>query len=235
MSAYRFFSAFALFSAACSPVFDVEVAWTVDGNDPAGQCEFFPDGTVVRFSAVNHDKAEARYGGAVSETQTDFACGDGKGTLQLGSFAEVRAELVDGDTSIGTSSLLEVAPGAASNNYAADEGVTGFDIALTKGTLHATFLVLGESCGAAGADEFTVTLFENSEPRTLSKVDEKTVSCGEDGASADFKGLDIDARYLVSATTSAGGRTFSTESSGEGAEIAAANTFLTVDLQAVGE
>lgn len=220
----------AVCGTACSPVFDVDIAWTIDGEDPAAACEFLPEGSVVRVTADSRDNHDVRSAGATRTTTTDLKCGDGSGTIQTGNFAEVLVELVDGDDVYGTGSPFEVNPGASSDGYAADEPAGSTDIRLIQGTLHANLTVVGKACGDAGATSFNVDLFENAEPRSIVPVKQGvTVDCKDNSADFVFSPVHVDARYIVVATTTIGGDTFSS-GDGEGIDISSANTFSTVDL-----
>lgn len=222
-------------SVSCAPVFDVDVGWTIDGEDPAASCAFLPDGAVVRVTADSREKHDERFGGEVKETSTDLGCDKGTGKVQVGNFSDVLVELIakigDDDVVFGTAAPFELNPGAVSDGYSVDDEPVVADIKLVQGTLHANLTVVGRACGDAGASSFTVDLFENSEPRSQVLVESGvTVDCEDNSADFVFSPVRVDAHYLVVATTTIGGETFSSSGDGEGISIENANTFSTVDL-----
>jgi len=156
-------------AAACSPNFDVTIGWTLDGDDPAPVCEFLPGGSVVRLSATSRDTSDERNSPA-RETTSDVSCDAGSGSIQTSNFAEIRAEVVDGDDVFGTSGLLSVNPGAPGYGFRVEDEAAVADIRLIRGSLTANLTVVDESCGDAGASTFTVSLFQNTEPRANALV-----------------------------------------------------------------
>lgn len=218
----------ALAASACSPAFDVDFGWTVNGEDAASTCEFLPEGAVVRVTALSRDNSDPRFGGEPRETSTDLSCDAGSGTINVGSFADVHADLVVGDDIFGSSPVVDVSPGRTDGRPDADEPTT-VDIQLTRGTLTATLTVVGESCGDAGVSSFSADLFEAVEPRTNVLVEAGIAVPCEDGvATLTYSPVDVGSRYFVKATAPG----FVTADGGEGIDITAANTFFTVDLQA---
>ena len=220
-------------ASACSPVFDVTIGWTIDGDDPAAQCAFLPEGSVVLITADSRDNHDDRSPGGTATTSNDVDCAKGSATIQTGNFADVLVEVVSDDDVYGTAAPLSVSPGAASDGYAVDDSPVVADIALVQGTLHGTLTVLGRACDDAGASSFNVDIFENSEPRTNVLVkDDLTVECSDNKAEFTFAPVRVDARYVIVATADVGGATFSTAADGEGVDIGGANTYATIDLQA---
>lgn len=221
----------AVAGASCAPVHDVDATWTIDGDEPAAVCESLPDGAEVRFVIRSRDRADARFDTSVVETEATAQCADGSATIQTGPFAEVITELVNGDVILGVGNVVDISP-----EFENREGnAFNTNIRLLEGTLNATLTVLGQSCGDAGADSFTVSLFENTEPRTNVAVDgavDVSVPCRDGEAVFSFSPVHVGSRYLVQASTSVGGDTFSTNSDGEGVIVEGAATALTVDLQA---
>lgn len=219
----------------CSPVFDVDIGWTIDGEDPAAACAFLPEGSVVRVTADSRDNHDDRFAGETRTTSADLKCGDGSGTIQTGNFADVLVELVaknadGGDDVYGTGVPFSVNPGANEDGYVADAPAATTDIRLVQGTLHASLTVVGRGCSDAGATSFNVDLFENAEPRAIVEVKKGlTVNCENDKAEFVFSPVHVDSRYIVIASTEIGGETFSS-GDGEGIDITSANTFSTVDL-----
>ena len=220
-------------AVGCSPTFDVPVAWTVDGEDPAAVCEFLPAGSVVRMTAISRDTSDKR-NSAPRETTADLGCADGSGTIQTGNFAEVRAELVAGDDVYGTSTLIDFNPGAPASGYQIEDEPIVADIRLIRGTLTANFTVVGQGCADAGASSFTVSLFQNTEPRAnVAVVEDVNVPCEDGVATFTHSPVDIDSIYVIEAsTTTISEANFSTSSAGDGVRTVGANTFTTVDLQA---
>ncbi len=218
-------------AAACSPTFDVTIGWSVDGEDPASACEFLPAGNVVRVTALSRDASDRR-DGLPRETVADLPCDTGSGAIQTGSFADLRAEVVAEETVFGTSGLFEVNPGAVGAGYQVEEQAAVADIRLVRGTLTANLTVVGQGCQEAGASTFTLSLFQNTEPRTnVAVVEDVSVPCtGE----AVFKHspVDLDSVYVIEAVTTVGAASFTTSAEGEGVRTAGANTFFTVDLEA---
>ena len=221
-----------LAAAGCSPTYDVTMGWTIDGEDPAAVCEFLPDGNVVRLTAVSRDTSDPR-NSAARETLEDFGCADGSGAIQTGSFSEIRAELVADDDVFGTSAVVDVNPGAAGSGFRVDDESAVADIRLVRGTLTANLTVIGQGCGDAGAGDFTVSLFQTTEPRTnVPVVEDVNVACDDGAAVFTHSPVDIDSFYVIEAVTSVGAASFRTAAEGEGVRIAGANTIFTVDLQA---
>jgi len=218
----------ALAASACSPAFDVDFGWTVNGEDAATTCEFLPDGVAVRVTALSRDNADPRFSGEPRETTTDLSCDAGSGTINVGSFAAVRADLVVGDDIFGSSPVVNISPGRTDGRPDADEPTT-VDIQLTRGTLTATLTVVGESCGDAGVASFTADLLVAVEPRTNVLVEGGiAVPCKDGVATFTYSPVDVGSRYFVTATAPG----FVTIDGGEGIDVTAANTFFTVDLQA---
>jgi hypothetical protein len=224
----------ALAVSACAPSYELAVNWTIDGEDPAATCANLPSGTaifVVAESREDHDERNE----APSITESELACDKGSGSVTIGSFADVRVELRNGDDIFGVSGVVNVVGGGANQGYAASDGAD-FNVRLTKGTLEARLTVNGQDCGDAGAGDFTVSLFENTEPRTFVAVEEgKTVACADGVALYRFSPVNLNSGYLVTATTSAGGSDFVTSADGEGVEANGAVTSFVVDLAAVDE
>lgn len=220
----------ALSAGACSPSYEVEFNWTIDGGDAAATCGEIGDAT-VRLTAQNRDNADARFPGATSETVVEgLACDKGTATLTTGNFATVVAELVSGDTVFGTAAPVEVSPGSASDGYNGPADPVVADIALQNGTLHATLTAVDQACGDAGVSSFTVTLFKNVEPRTNVAVKDATdveVACDGDAVFT-FAPVELGAQYFIEAKAAG----FATTPGGEGFEIDGANTFVTIDLAA---
>jgi hypothetical protein len=217
-----------LATSACAPRFDLTTEWTIDGNPPATFCPAFVD-PQVRFTVENQDKA----GGAVTEEVTTAACLDGTSSLQVASFASVLVDLVDGDTVFGTAGPFNVAPGTGSPYIGdPDEGPLRADIDIERGRLQATLTVLGQSCGDAGVDSFTVTLMRNTGPLgNQILVDGETVACSGGAAVFSFSPVEIGSTYEVVA--SAGD--FRTDDTGEGILISLPLNLLTVDLSNFGD
>jgi len=219
-------------TSACSG-YDVDVVWTIDGKEPAAACSSLPDGTDVHFSIRSRDDNSA--GALVTETSPTAACADGGAKLATGPFAEIVTELRSDGVVVGVAPAVRVAPGAPDQGYgAAGSDVASIDLRITSGTVDATLTVVGESCADAGVDSFTVTLFAIPEPRTLVPVDgavDIEVACTDGAAVFSHGGLNVGGQYMVQATASAGGTNYGTPSSGAGF-VAAAATFVTVDLQA---
>ncbi len=222
-------------AAACSPVFDVEVAWTIGGEDPAIACEALPDGVEIAFDIASRDSADRRSDITVTETSATAQCQDGVATLQTGAFADVLVSLRQGDVTFGAAPLLEVAPGSASRSFVDDGIREDADISLLLGSLTATLTVVGQSCEDAGASSFTATLFETTEPNNLVAVDgavDVNVPCSGGVATFSHSPIHVGSPYRIQATTTVGGETFTTASSGEGVIPTGAATFVTIDLQA---
>lgn len=231
VSAVLLTSTFAI--SACSG-YDVDVVWTIDGTEPAALCSSLPEGTDVHFSIRSRDVANSA-NAAVTETSTTAACADGGAKLSTGPFAEIVAELRSDDVIVGVAPPVSVTPGAPDQGYGADgTDVATIDLRVTSGSVFATLTVVGDSCADAGVDNFTVSLFEIPEPRTLVPVDGAVgvdVACTDGAAVFSHAGLRVSGQYVVQATASAGGTSYGTPSSGAGF-VAAAATFVTVDLQA---
>ncbi len=218
--------------ASCSG-YEVPVTWTIDGREPVAVCDSLPDGTDVHFIVRSRDVASAT-GAAITETAPTAACADGGAVLATGPFAEISAQLHSDGVTVGVSAELAVAPGA--HDEGVDDGdVEGvFDIRVTQGAVAAELTVVGQSCAAAGADSFTVSLFTIPEPRTVVPVDGATdveVLCEDGAAVFRFGGLQVGGQYVVQARATAGGSDYGTPSSGRGF-VAAAASFVTIDLQA---
>lgn len=226
-------AASALAVSACAPSYELALNWTIDGADAAATCSNLPSGTVVKAIAESRDDHDKR-NEAPTITESELACDKGSGTVNVGAFADVRVELQNGDDVFGVSSVAAVVAGGT-DGYGREEAVD-LDISLTKGTLEARLTVNGQDCGDAGAGEFTVSLYENTEPRTFVAVEEgKTVACSDGVALYRFAPANLNAGYLVTATTSAGGSDFATSAQGEGVEANGAVTSFVVDLAAVDE
>ena len=166
-----FFALFAIASAVgCSPVFDVEFDWTIDGDEPSTVCEVLPAGAEIAFTIASRGSADPRDGGVI-ETLATAQCGDGTASIQTGAFADVLVRVVDGDVVLGAAPSVVVAPGSASRGYVSDNERAAADITLLQGSMTATLTVGGRTCEEAGATSFTVSLFENPEPNALVAVD----------------------------------------------------------------
>jgi hypothetical protein len=219
-------------AAGCSPTYDVTVGFTIDGADPATVCEFLPAGNVVRLTAISRDTSDERNSPA-KETSADVACDKGTGTIQTSNFAEVRAEVVADEEVFGTSPVLSINPGAPGSGYQIEEEAAVADIRMVRGTLTANLTVIGQSCGDAGAASFTVSLFQNVEPRSNTVVvEDVTVDCKDGVATFVHAPVDIDSEYVIVADTTVGATPFRTGAEGEGIRTAGSNTFFTVDLEA---
>lgn len=222
--------------SACAGGYDVELAWTIDGREPATACDALPAGTDILFTILSQDGADDRVA-TVTETTTTAQCNAGAATVQTGPFASILAELVDhtdGDVTIGTAAAVDVAPGGPDQGFssAVDDDAT-IDFVVTRSNLQATLTVVGVSCGDAGASSFTVTLFENPEPRALVPVAgavDVDVACTDGVAVFKHSGLVVGQRYAIQASASGGD--YVTPSSGEGFVATGAATFTTIDLEA---
>ncbi len=221
--------------AACSPAFDVELAWTIDGEDPAAACAALPDGVDVAFDIFSRDNADRRNSNTVTETSTTAQCQDGSATIQTGPFADIIVSLRQDDVTFGASPSIAVNPGAASRNFAEDGIREDATINLILGSLTTTLTVVGRSCEDAGASSFTATLFEVPEPNALVAVDgaiDVNVSCTGGNATFTHSPINVGVPHHIQATTTIDGAAFSTASFGEGVVPTGASTFVTVDLQA---
>ena len=230
-----FFALFAIASAVgCSPVFDVEFDWTIDGDEPSTVCEVLPAGAEIAFTIASRASADPRDGGVI-ETLATAQCGDGTASIQTGAFADVLVRVVDGDVVLGAAPSVVVAPGSASRGYVSDNERAAADITLLQGSMTATLTVGGRTCEEAGATSFTVSLFENPEPNALVAVDgavDVVVPCEGGTATFTHSPVRVGTSYRVQAETSIGDVAFATASAGEGLVARGAGTVVTVDLQA---
>jgi hypothetical protein len=222
-------------SVGCSPVFDVDFEWTIDGDEPSTVCEALPEGAQVEFTITSRDNADPRTTGPVTETAATAQCGDASATIQTGAFADVLVRVVDGDVILGAAPGVVVAPGSASRGFVEGNDRARADIALLEGTVTTTLTVVGRSCEDAGAGTFTVTLFENTEPNALVPVDgavDVAVPCEGGTATFTHSPVHVGTSYRVKATTTIGDVEFATAPAGEGFVARGAGTAVTVDLQA---
>jgi hypothetical protein len=221
----------AALAAGCAPVFDNEIGWTIDGEDPANVCGALPASTLVEWTATSRSNADERFGGDELVTVGTADCGKGTTTLPTGPFADVLLRLKDGDTVLGTASPLRLSPGAPPSGDQLESAPVVADIRVTQGSLAVSLTVGGRRCGDAGAAAFNVTLSEYREARTAVPVASGvSVGCVDNSAVFTFAPVRVGATYLVSATTDVAGAVFSTPEIGEGVVIDGAVNVANVDV-----
>jgi|GEM_PF-1506448 len=223
-------------SVGCSSVYDVDLDWTIDGDEPATVCAALPEGAQIDFTITSRDNADRRTNGPVTETTATAQCGDGSATIQTGAFADVLVRIVnEDDVTLGAAPAVFVTPGSASRGFVEGNDRARADIALLEGSVTATLTVVGRSCEDAGAASFTVSLFENPEPNALVAVDgavDVVVPCTGGSATFTHSPVHVGTSYRVQATTTIGDVEFATASAGEGLVARGVGTVVTVDLQA---
>lgn len=216
--------------AGCAPAFDVTVGWTVDGDDPAAISEFLPAGSKVRITSTSRAISDARAEPG-EPVVTEFSVDDGSGLIQVGNFARVQTQIVAGDEVFGSAANFEVAPGAANAGYQIDDEPVVAAIRLTRGTLTANLSVNGQTCDVAGVSTFSVSLFQNIEPRASEAVvTDVNVACEGSVAVFSHSLVDIDSNFIITATATGPTESFATAAEGKGVRTLGVNTFLNVDL-----
>jgi hypothetical protein len=221
----------AAFAAGCAPVFDSEIGWTIDGEDPATVCGALPASTVVEMTIASRDNADERFGGSPVFTVATADCGKGSTTIQSGPFADVLVRLKDGETVLGTSSPVALSPGAPPSGAQLEAEPAVADVRVSQGTLGVHLTVGGRRCGDAGAAAFTVTLSEYREARTVVPVASGvSVPCADNDALFTFAPVTVGATYLVTASADVAGALYTTPQLGEGIVIGGASTVATVDV-----
>ncbi len=210
--------------ASCAPSYDVNVAWTVDGEDPKAVCR---DDDDVRIS-IDRDLAA----GGTEETFALAKCVDGEARVQAGGSSTMQVELLDGEDSIGASRPVPVQPAVLG-----DDDVVSFDIVSTRGTLRARLLLAGRSCDVAGASTFEVALSRTSDGIEDELVaDHVEVTCEDGDALYIDHEIVVGARYHLQATTTLDGDVWSTpEPAGADIRTDSRETFVDVDLRRVDE
>jgi hypothetical protein len=225
-------SSIAVAAAGCSPRYDVFVTWTVDGFTGEDACQQLQDPSVA-FRLKNRDSSDAT---VVEETAT-APCADGQAVVKAGALSEIVMELLEGDDVYGSARPFSVTPTEEGTPGSAVELPVAVDLEIERGRLHSRLTVVGESCGDAGASEFSVTLSRETGPlgREI-LVEDEAVGCEDGEAFFDYGPVEVGSRYEVFASTSIAGVEYTTSDStaGEGAVIQGALTDLVVDLDVVG-
>ena len=86
-----------------------------------------------------------------------------------------------------------------------------------------------EAATPTGAAKLTPIAIDHAHGAVVTDVD---VPCSDDGATFVHAPVDVGTTYLVAASTTAGGRAFSTRSWGDGVVVDGPNTAFVVDLEA---
>lgn len=227
-----------MLGTSCAPRHEVFVGWTIDGREAAQACAQLKEPN-VRFQIANRDSPA----GAATDETAAAECVDGTAgaLIQAGNFADVVIEILDGDIVYGRSDPFTVSPGAGGDYQGKDiDSRVVSDVELERGRLQAKLRVVGEKCGDAGADSFSVTLSRKSSPLGTEVVGEpdQAVSCpgGDADAVFEFQPVEFGSTYFVFATTTIGGEEFATDDAGTGEGVVPEDglTDLTVDLDLVG-
>ena len=217
------------FLSACSS-HEVDIGWTIDGEDAAAACTVFADPT-IRLTIASREAFDPR-GATITETTTTTACEQGTAKVSTGNFARILVDLLDGEAIVGAADPIDVAPGAPETGAQVEQAPVAVDIGVTQSHLQAHLLVAGKSCGDAGASSFTVTLKKIVAPLTYEViVQDADVACSDGNAVFTHFPAEVGATYLVEATTTVNSSTFTTP--GEGIVPASAVTDFAVDLALV--
>lgn len=208
--------------SACAPTHDVDIAWTIDGQEPTDDtCA--PAVETVRIKAFSSSTRE----GDKSESLASFDCSAGHGLVQTGSFADILVELLRGESVVGGADLFNIAP---SSGILTEPDAAAVDAVVDIGILTVTLNVGGQSCGDAGAANFDVTLTSLVSGLDASEVDTDSISCDDGVAMYKYDGVRVGGTYLLSATTTKDGAAWSTAGSGARINITRATTGATANL-----
>lgn len=212
---------------ACAPTHDIDVAWTIDGQEPtADTCA--PAVETVRIKAFSSSTRE----GDKTESLASFDCSAAHGVVQTGSFADILVELLRGETVIGGADLFSVAP---ASGFLTEPDAVSVDTVVDVGILTVTLNVGGQSCGTAGAANFELTLSSLVTGLDATEVDAASVSCDDGVAMYKYDGARVGGTYLLAATTTKDGATWATAGSGARITITRAATGATANLIRVGD
>jgi hypothetical protein len=208
--------------SACAPMHELDVSWTLQGSE-ATEDTCAPAVESVRVKAFSSSTRD----GDKTESVASFDCSAGHGLVQTGSFADILVELMRGDTVVGGADLFSVAP---SSGFLSEADAVAVDTRVKVGILTATLNVGGQSCGVAGASNFSVSLHALVSGLDATEVDTASASCTGGTATYTFDAARVGGTYLLTATTTKDGATWSTAGSGARIEITRPATGVGVNL-----